>query len=167
MMSAIKGWKKIQEGQSIELPIVKDIYHYISGNSGIERGFKNLESASDEVQYNYESLVVNHGLNVDSNTEWNFALDKIPAEQTRYINSAMDRDQDFHKSKNIKISTIHASKGGEADNVMLLKDLPTKVDNNLSKVIDDERRVFYVGATRSKKSLHLISSKSNREFKEL
>lgn len=167
MMSAIKGWKKIQEGQSIELPIVKDIYHYISGNSGIERGFKNLESASDEVQYNYESLVVNHGLNVDSNTEWNFALDKIPAEQTRYINSAMDRDQDFHKSKNIKISTIHASKGGEADNVMLLKDLPTKVDNNLSKVIDDERRVFYVGATRAKKSLHLISSKSNREFKEL
>jgi superfamily I DNA/RNA helicase len=50
---------------------------------------------------------------------------------------------------------------------MLLKDLPTKVDNNISKVIDDERRVFYVGATRAKKSLHLISSKSNREFKEL
>jgi DNA helicase-2/ATP-dependent DNA helicase PcrA len=167
MMNAIKGWKKIQQGESVELPIVKDIYHYISGNSGIERGFKNLENASDEVTYDYESLVVKHGLNVDSNTEWNFALDKIPAEQTRYINSAMDRDQDFHKSKNIKISTIHASKGGEADNVMLLKDLPTKVDNNISKVIDDERRVFYVGATRAKKSLHLISSKSNREFKEL
>ena len=129
MMNAIKGWKKIQQDEPIELPIVKDIYH--------------------------------------KNTEWNFALDKIPAEQTRYINSAMDRDQDFHKSKNIKISTIHASKGGEADNVMLLKDLPTKVDNNISKVIDDERRVFYVGATRAKKSLHLISSKSNREFKEL
>ena len=67
-MNAIKGWKKIQQDEPIELPIVKDIYHYISGNSGIERGFKNLENASDEVTYDYESLVVKHGLNVDKNT---------------------------------------------------------------------------------------------------
>ena len=40
MMNAIKGWKKIQQGESVELPIVKDIYHYISGNSGIEEDLK-------------------------------------------------------------------------------------------------------------------------------
>ena len=79
----------------------------------------------------------------------------------------MRRDKNFYKSKNIKISTIHASKGGEADNVMLLTDLPTKVESNLSNKINDERRVFYVGVTRAKKSLHIISSQSNRQFKEL
>ena len=133
----------------------------------MERGFKDLKDASDDVEYNYESLVVNHGLNVDVNTDWNFALDRIPSSQKRYINAAMRRDKNFYKSKNIKISTIHASKGGEADNVMLLTDLPTKVESNLSNKINDERRVFYVGVTRAKKSLHIISSQSNRQFKEL
>lgn len=167
MMSAIQGWKKIQEGIPIQLGTVKDIYHYISGNGNIERGFKDLKDASDDVEYNYESLVVNHGLNVDINTDWNFALDRIPSSQKRYINAAMRRDKNFYESKNIKISTIHASKGGEADNVMLLTDLPTKVESNLSNKINDERRVFYVGVTRAKKSLHIISSQSNRQFKEL
>ena len=108
-----------------------------------------------------------HGLNVDKNTEWNFALDKIPAEQTRYINSAMDRDQDFHKSKNIKISTIHASKGGEADNVMLLTDLTRKADEEYWRQRDQERRVFYVGMTRARNTLNIVRSQSDREFSEV
>ena len=36
-------------------------------------------------------------------------------------------------------------KGGEADNVMVLTDLPKKVDDNYFLQQDDERRVFYVG----------------------
>jgi len=32
---------------------------------------------------------------------------------------------------------------------------------------DSERRVFYVGATRAKKSLHIIRSNSSKEFTEI
>ena len=84
----------------------------------------------------------------------------------QYVSAALRRST-LNTSKNIKISTIHASKGGEADNVMLLTDLPRKADLSVSTKRDDERRVFYVGATRAKKSLHIIESKTNREFGEL
>ena len=106
------------------------------------------------------------GLNVDINSEWNVALDNIPESMQQYVSAALRRST-LNTSKNIKISTIHASKGGEADNVMLLTDLPRKADLSVSTKRDDERRVFYVGATRAKKSLHIIESKTNREFGEL
>ena len=40
-------------------------------------------------------------------------------------------------------------------------------DDNYFVQQDDERRVFYVGVTRAKKSLHVIESESTREFKEI
>ncbi len=167
MIRAIQGWNNLKEGNEIDVSTVQDIYYYMGGNGNIEHGHKEaIKTASDEVKYNYESLVVNHGLNADINSDWNIALDRIPESMQRYINAALRRSS-FNSSKNIKLSTIHASKGGEADNVMVLTDLPRKADLSLSQKRDDERRVFYVATTRAKKSLHIIESQSNREFKEL
>ena len=42
-----------------------------------------------------------------------------------------------------------------------------KADEGFIKNRDSERRVFYVGATRAKKSLHIIRSNSSREFTEI
>ena len=59
----------------------------------------------------------------------------------------------------IEVSTIHASKGGERDNVMLLTDLsygPYKSSQDTLQGRDDEARVFYVGATRAKKKLVIV-----------
>ena len=50
---------------------------------------------------------------------------------------------------------------------MLLTDLSRKADEGFIKNRDSERRVFYVGATRAKKSLHIIRSNSSREFTEI
>ncbi len=167
MIRAIQGWNNLKEGNEIDVFAAQDIYYYMSGNGNIEHGHKEaIKTASEEVKYNYESLVVGHGLNADINSEWNIALDRIPESMQRYINAAMRRSS-FNKSKNIKLSTIHASKGGEADNVMVLTDLPRKADLSLAQKRDDERRVFYVATTRAKKSLHIIESQSNREFTEL
>jgi superfamily I DNA/RNA helicase len=167
MISAIQGWKSLQERQDIDLATAQNIYYYMKGNSNIEHGYKEkIKTADNEVMYNYESLSTHHGLRTDINTEWNFALDTIPDKMQRYINAALLRSS-FNKSKNIKLSTIHASKGGEADNVVVLTDLPRKADLSISQKRDDERRVFYVATTRAKKSLHIIASKTNREFKEL
>ena len=167
MISAIQGWKDLQNGTEIDLATVQNIYYYMTGSGNIQHGYKEkIKTASDEVKYTYESLVVHHGLKADINTEWNFSLDRISESMQRYINAALLRSS-FNKSKNIKLSTIHASKGGEADNVVVLTDLPRKADLSISQKRDDERRVFYVATTRAKKSLHIISSKTNREFKEL
>ena len=59
----------------------------------------------------------------------------------------------------IEVSTIHASKGGERDNVMLLTDLsygPYRSSQDTLQGRDDEARVYYVGATRAKKKLVIV-----------
>ena len=167
MLNAIIGWKQIQQGGVIPFRLVKDIYYYMSGNNHIAHGYKELRNADEEKDYDHDTLVLDHGLNVHKDRPWHVALDTIPEYQKVYITAALRRHQDFNVSKNIKLSTIHAAKGGEADNVMLLTDLPKKVDDNYFVQQDDERRVFYVGVTRAKKSLHVVSSESTREFREI
>jgi hypothetical protein len=48
----------------------------------------------------------------------------------------------------IQIDTIHSSKGLEWDNVMVMIDFPQKIEVN-----DEERRLYYVAATRARRSL--------------
>lgn len=66
---------------------------------------------------------------------------------------------------NIDIGTIHSVKGGEADNVVMLLDVTKSVKNNIDNNPDSEHRVFYVGATRAKKSLTIVQSNSKFEYK--
>ena len=54
---------------------------------------------------------------------------------------------------------IHSVKGGEEDNVVLLTDLTTNTNRSYLKQPDDETRLFYVGATRTKENLHIIRPK--------
>lgn len=88
------------------------------------------------------------------------------------------------KNKKPKHMTIHASKGMEFDNVVIVglkakKGFPCLYeDSEIVKVIkpsdldskmDEERRLFYVAMTRAKKKLYLISEKGNvsRFIKEI
>jgi ATP-dependent exoDNAse (exonuclease V) beta subunit len=166
LIRAVQGWDRLKE-EAVDLQTVKDIYYYISGSGRIQHGYKEkLKQMDPAAMYDYESLTMHHGLNVDINLPWDAALDDVPESMRLYMNVALRRSS-FNSASNIRVSTIHASKGSEADNVMLLTDLPRKADISISKKRDDERRVFYVGATRAKKSLHIIASKTDREFTEL
>jgi DNA helicase-2/ATP-dependent DNA helicase PcrA len=64
----------------------------------------------------------------------------------------------------IHISTIHGSKGGEADNVLLLTDISPKTHTSYQENQDDESRVFYVAATRAKQNLHIVMPRTGRYF---
>ena len=56
----------------------------------------------------------------------------------------------------INLSTIHKVKGGEADNVIMLTDISKQTKLSLDIMPDSEHRVFYVGATRAKKTLTIV-----------
>lgn len=61
---------------------------------------------------------------------------------------------------NHHVGTIHKFKGNEADNVFLFTQLPYPIDQKVyesSESMDDERRVFYVGATRPRYNLYEVS----------
>jgi superfamily I DNA/RNA helicase len=66
------------------------------------------------------------------------------------------RGEKFNASPRIKVSTIHGSKGGEADNVALFTDLSPAAEKDSRNNPDDVHRVFYVGVTRTRKNLFLV-----------
>jgi len=63
----------------------------------------------------------------------------------------------------VKLSTIHGAKGGEADNVLLLTDLSAKFAREYDRNADDIHRLFYVGLTRARESLHLVLPKNEQK----
>jgi superfamily I DNA/RNA helicase len=65
-------------------------------------------------------------------------------------------DADLTTTPTIRLSTIHAAKGHEADQVVLLTDMTSRVIQSTEKNPDDECRVFYVGMTRSKDALDIV-----------
>ncbi len=66
--------------------------------------------------------------------------------------------------KYITLSTIHASKGGEADIVIVNCQLPEKIKDHFEEIRDDEARVFYVAITRVRDKLVLYKSSENELF---
>ena len=78
---------------------------------------------------------------------------------------------------NLRISTIHSSKGDEADAVIILEANRGKIpmvhpDNDLYKIfgeteetaLQDEARLFYVAITRAKKNLYILHDDNPSEY---
>lgn len=65
----------------------------------------------------------------------------------------------------VRVGTIHSVKGSEADNVVLLSSLSARCAETAKKDAesrDAERRVSYVGVTRAKDRLFVLSPRSDR-----
>ena len=84
--------------------------------------------------------------------------------QREYIISCLRKHQKVNSSR-IKLNTIHATKGGECENVVLITDMATRTFDELYRSPDNECRAFYVGVTRTKQNLHVIQGKTRKEFK--
>jgi superfamily I DNA/RNA helicase len=67
----------------------------------------------------------------------------------------------------IDVDTIHGSKGGESDNVVLISDISKTVEDNKAKNYDSEMRVLYVGITRTKNNLYIVNPTTGNYYKEV
>ena len=86
---------------------------------------------------------------------WFEAFNEVPLIRRNYYRDLLANKVDITKL-NIRIDTIHAVKGAEADNVVVLTDITKSVQNSMDKNMDSELRVFYVGCTRAKKRLFIV-----------
>ena len=95
---------------------------------------------------------------------WHDMFDAISPAERSYILSMLRRGEKITKTPRVKLSTIHSAKGGEADNVLLLTDIPHRTWKEYEKRPDDDTRVFYVGLTRAKQNLHIVQPMTNKYF---
>lgn len=83
----------------------------------------------------------------------------LRSEELSYYRDIFSTQFNFNNI-NIRLETIHSSKGSEADNVVLVTDVTLNVQRNLTKNTDSELRCYYVAITRSKKNLYLITPRT-------
>ena len=97
---------------------------------------------------------------------WSVAMCKIPPYMARYIEALFpiykERGDDLFVNAPIRLMTMHKSKGREADNVVVLLDVPAQVRENMFKD-DTECKLFYVAVTRAKHNLYLVKQNTHQK----
>jgi DNA helicase-2/ATP-dependent DNA helicase PcrA len=160
VLTAVIGWERLRKGQEVPFQVVQTIYKYIDTKL-VKHGYKGLRTADPAALYTLDLLKEKHGL---LSTEiWHEALTKIAENQRRYLIAVLRRGTRLTGKVPIKLSTIHAAKGGEADNVLLMADLTTKFAKEYDRNADDVNRLLYVGITRAKQTLHIVLPKDERK----
>jgi len=83
-------------------------------------------------------------------------------EECLYIREMIRNKENLKEDPRVKLSTIHAAKGGEATNVLIILDNTKKIRDAVDKSLDkqdEEHRVWYVGVTRTKQNLYIMEAK--------
>ena len=93
---------------------------------------------------------------------WFEALDSAPLKAVKYIRKMRENDEKLNQEPRILLSTIHGVKGGEADNVVLLTDMGRLSWENSHA--DEENRVWYVAATRTRENLFIVRPRGIRHY---
>jgi len=164
LLNAVDAWDRLHKNENISYKDVKDVYSFLPSKTSLERGHKNMQSFTDENEsYNITDLTNNHGLKIN-NIPWDVAFNSIGQKDAEYIRN-LQRFDNVTADPKINMSTIHVAKGGECDNVMLMTDLSRANQIEMEKDSDDTNRVFYVGATRAKQSLHVINNQNYGGFR--
>ena len=158
----IKLWEKLRLGYKFKASELKELYReYLPCGPVVKRGSKNLiESMPDNEMYDKDDLVNNFGLKTLA--KWNevFKLSDL----TKSVLLQAEADNKLDDATNIEVNTIHASKGREAENVVVLPDMTSTSFYSYNKDPDNEHRVFYVACTRAKKNLYLHTPLTQRFY---
>jgi superfamily I DNA/RNA helicase len=164
-ITAMRVWKDVTT-KGAYVGEVRKMYEAVpkmGTNAVVKRGsIKLLDAAGSEELLTWEALVKDFGLLADINTD-PMDIVKLSEEEKLYIRSIERRGESIYREPRIKLSTIHAMKGGEDDNVAVY--LGSTKNCVEGKHPEDEHRVFYVAVTRAKERLYLIESDKSYRYK--
>lgn len=161
VMDAIVNWERLRRGESVAGEDARRVYKTIRVDTGIKRGFKELKHVDDDQMVDMTYLRESGGLLTDK--VWHEALTLIPDADVNYILNARRHGEQLSKKPRVRISTIHGAKGGEADHVILMKEMARRTYAEMQENPEDEARVWYVGATRARKRLTLVQGQTQQE----
>jgi superfamily I DNA/RNA helicase len=151
---AATNWEHLRQGQLINFKQIENISKYMSSKHWHKKKIKGMVKESF---YGIDQLVRDYGLQVK--TVWFEAFDDAGQTKVDYLRKMRANGEKLNEAPRIELSTIHGAKGGESQNVVLLTDLTQNTMKGYERDPDDENRLFYVGATRTKENLHIIEPK--------
>ena len=151
------------KGKSFKVLLYNASVNYNSWCRGIELDEKEIKDVKQFIGFGPEKW--------NKNIDWFDAFEEADLDEKEYIKNMLDNGEDLDKEARILVSTIHAAKGGEEDNVILCLDLGQKIKKAIKKSqdkYDEENRVWYVGATRARNNLYKLKARIKRnEYKHL
>jgi DNA helicase-2/ATP-dependent DNA helicase PcrA len=154
-VETVVAWEHLRAGKSVEADRVRSIYALMSPGRGVERAHRELPGVPGDHDLTLGELTQKHGLLTQA--IWHEALDKLPPEDVAYIVAARQRGEHLLGRARVRLSTIHAAKGGEAEHVVLFREMARRTyDEMESEGGDDERRVWYVAVTRARERLTVV-----------
>lgn len=155
-------WERLRRGYKFKASELKVLYRdFLPSGRVVARGCKNLlDSMPDNELFDKDQLVDSFGLK--TTVKWDLIF-KIP-EFTKEVLLKAEAEGTLERSADVQINTIHATKGREADNVVVLPDITETTYKGMLKDMDNEHRVFYVAATRARQNLYIHAPTTNRFY---
>lgn len=155
-------WERLRRGEPQRAEDVIRVYEEMSSGQGVARGHKELRAFAKDELVTLADLQARGGL---LRTDvWHDALDRIPQVDREYIRACLRRGEKMSQSPRIRLSTIHGSKGGEADEVVVMTDMAPRTHAEAMRNPDDEARVWYVAASRVRSTLTVVRPSTERHF---
>ena len=145
LYDAIQNYTRWTNGSQLSISECKDLFEYF-GKEFPEKE----ERLYDLKEFGY------------SPTQQWFEVFETEPEDSLYIRDMLQAGEKLSKEARVKLSTIHAAKGGEAHNVLLILDNTKTIREAIEKSPDkedEENRIWYVGVTRTKQNLYLLAAK--------
>jgi superfamily I DNA/RNA helicase len=126
---------------------------WCKGKELSEAEVKDIKSYTGEVEWNKK-------------VNWFQAFKLADDEDKEYLLRLIENKENLDEPARIWLSTIHAIKGGEKDNVILCLDMGDKVIKSMNRSqdkADEEHRVWYVAYTRAKNNLYKLKLTKTRK----
>ncbi len=146
---AIMAWERLRNGKTISMFEIKNMVQFFAKPIKLKNqdGYtiNDLDLSDDQKNY-----------------DWMKMLKGIAPDEREYLRSCLRNGEKFSDKPRITISTIHQSKGGEADNVAIATDMGRLSWENIHK--DEENRVWYVAVTRARENLYVVRPRGLRHY---
>ena len=167
-------WLILTRTKSNLLDIMKDLRRknfYYQSNKGKSFKVGMYEAAAAYTKWTNDEVLNEKEINSIKeyipNADWDAKIpwyDKFIADQKEilYLRNLIASKENLKEKARIWLSTIHAIKGGEEDNVILSLHQGRTVQQGIKLSIDkqdEEHRVWYVGVTRARNNIYKLRAK--------
>lgn len=157
---ALRAWLRAQNDEYVCFSDIKRIIpkFYMSKFKGTK---STIYTMTDDTLIPRDELASQYGIDLNESWENNLVL---KSDEKIYLKTLISRGVNLEKDPDIRISTIHAVKGGESDNVLVLPDMSAAAYDSFVMRPDTEARVFYVACSRAKERLVLCHPQGPNYF---